>query len=99
MPAVIRPDACPGCRQPFRLGYAQRRHARMPARARLLLGAGIAATAVLLPAFFFLLAEGVIGLTAGLRARERGLVFFLAYLPSVPIGLLPAWLGWRYAFS
>ena len=40
-------------------------------------------------------------MTAGtdLLLRERGLIFFFAYLVSVPIACLPAWLGWRYAFS
>jgi hypothetical protein len=41
MLALVQPEACPACGQPFDLPHAQRRHARMRPRARLLLALGI----------------------------------------------------------
>jgi hypothetical protein len=35
----------------------------------------------------------------GLQRKEKGLIYGLAYLLSVPFALIPAWLSWRYAFS
>jgi hypothetical protein len=72
----------------------------MPLGARLALAASMTATVGLLLFFLFFIGQWVSDRTAGmdLHQKERGLIFFLAYVVSVPIALLPAWLGWQYAF-
>jgi hypothetical protein len=101
MPASIRPDACPWCHESFRFGYSERRHARMPVSAQMLLLVGILTAVVLIVVLLVFVGELISGLTAGmdLRRKERGLIFALTYVLAVPVGLLPAWLGWWYASS
>src|SRR3954453_8623811 len=101
MPAKICPAACPGCQRYFQLSYSRRSKATMAPGARLALTAGIALTVVLFPVLLVLVGYLVLDLTdgMGLRRRERGMLFFLAQLLSVPVALVPAWLGWRFAFA
>jgi hypothetical protein len=69
--------------------------------ARLVLATGIVTTVVLLPLFLILTIRWEDDLLQGmaLRPRERAFIWGLAYLLSVPVAFLPAWLSWRYAFS
>jgi hypothetical protein len=73
----------------------------MPLGAKLLLAAGIAVTVVVLPALLVVIGHWVSDWTQGmdLRQRDRGLLYALAYLVSVLVALVPAWLSRRYAFS
>jgi hypothetical protein len=99
MPALIQPDACPDCREPIQLGYAQRKQAGMSPRLKLLLVAAIGSVILLVPLLFILTGLIVHELTEGMMLfrRERGVLFALLYLLSIPIALLPPWLAWRYA--
>lgn len=101
MPIAVTPAECPACAEPFRLTYADYRAGRMSFRARAALLVGVALTVVLLPTFLVLIGERFSEWTAGLglRRKERGLLFALAYAVSVPVALLPAWVGWRYGLS
>lgn len=86
MTLLVRPDRCPTCQQPFRLGYSVYRTAQVCWSARLVLMCGSAVTLVLLPLFFFVLGGQVARWTVALGSQLFGLV----------LSLLPAWLGWRY---
>jgi hypothetical protein len=80
------------------------RRALARAKARICHALGALLTAisiVLVPLFLFLIGQLVSDLTdgMGLQKKERGLIFALAFLLSLPIALLPGWLALRLSLT
>jgi hypothetical protein len=101
MAVSLKPRTCPECYSVLALDYEERRQARMSGAARTVLIAGIVASVVLLPSLFVVadvLAEPLSESVATFR-RERRVLRGLIDLLSIPVALLPAWLGWRLARS
>lgn len=101
MGTTVHPEHCPDCQAPLPVDYAERRRAVLPARAKGVLAGGIVLSVILVPAFLFLVGLLVSTLTEGmpLQKKERGLIFALAYLLSLPIALLPGWLALRLTLT
>ena len=82
------------------LEYAQRRHAKLRLRARMLLAAVVVGVIALLPTLFWLIRTLVAWLTEGwgLRWREQGLMLGIGYIAAVCVLFWAARRLWRYAF-
>ena len=101
MGTAVEPAQCPDCHSPLPVDYAERRRAALPMGAKGLLAGGIAVSIFLVPAFLYLVGHLVSSLTdgMGLQKKERGLLFGLAYLLSLPFALFPGWLALRLTLT
>lgn len=101
MGTSLQPDQCPDCHALFPIDYAGRRRATLPLAAKGLLAGGIAASIALVPGFLILIGNlvGTITKDMNLHQKERGMIYALAYLLSVPIALVPGWLAMRAALT
>jgi hypothetical protein len=93
---------CPSCQEVHPLPIDLRRNAAMQWKAKLLLALAIAMTIVALLASLYYLILLVENFTEGmtLHQEEKGMLYCLASMVvGIPLSLLPAFLGWRWAFA
>lgn len=98
MSFVLSPANCEKCGSTLRASYRDRRQAKLPMHGFVLLIAGFLLTMISVPTLFFL-ATSVMEATQGwwgLRRFEMKELAQCSGFCTVPISLLPGYVGWRY---
>lgn len=93
----VTPATCPGCSEPLKVTYADRRAAAMAPHLVAVLIAALLASVVLAPLLFLAAHDWVEQHTGALRVRERRFLATVAAFAGAAVGTVPGYAGWRWA--